>query len=113
MKITFRKGENRFWRNLISDCKFLAGSSNPSPVHCCFITKRNDSFIKFPNYLTRNKLSPDTMNVIQSAFPVESHPLDVVAVVSFEFETENELKIISPFKTIFTDKVRSDSCRYT
>lgn len=27
------------------------------------------NFIKFPNYLTRNKLSPDTMNVIQNDFP--------------------------------------------
>lgn len=37
---------------------------------CCnFEINGMNDFIKFLNYLTRNKLSPDTMNVIRSDFP--------------------------------------------
>lgn len=48
--------------------------------------------LNFLNYLTRNKLSPDTMNVIQSDFS-EKSLLDstTTTTISFKFETENEL----------------------
>lgn len=48
------------------------------------------NFIKFLNYLTRNKLSPDTMNVIQKVFPSKETSLHLNEKWSyFRFSFEN------------------------